>query len=323
MGFSCGIVGLPNVGKSTLFNAITKSQVEASNYPFCTIEPNQGIVAVPDPRLKELTRICESKKEVPTTVEFIDIAGLVKGASQGEGLGNKFLSHIRQVDAICQVVRVFDDANITREQPLDPIGDLEIIHTELILADLDTLTKRKQMLEKAVRAAADKEAKQKLDILIRAETHLGTGKLLNQLEYTETEFQAAFRDLHFLTIKPMLIVANVAEAEVTSYEKNRFWPELKKFADAHRFALIPLSAKMESEISDLAKSDEAGAKEYLEAAGLTEPGLNRLIVEGYNLLGLVTFFTSGETESRAWTVKKGYRAFQLQPIGARLLLSPE
>lgn len=310
MGFSCGIVGLPNVGKSTLFNAITKSQVEASNYPFCTIEPNQGIVAVPDPRIENLVKICESKKSVPTTVEFIDIAGLVKGASQGEGLGNKFLSHIRQVDAICQVVRVFDDVNITRDTPVNPLGDLDIICTELIIADLDTLTKRKQVLEKTVRAGSDKDAKGKLDVLLRAEAHLNAGKLLNQFTYTEMEFQAVFRDLHFLTIKPMLIVANVAEAEVTTYEKNRFWPELKAFADSHHFSLVPLSAKMESEISELAKSDEAAAKEFLEAAGITEPGLNRLILEGYKMLGLITFFTAGETETRAWTLKKGSLAPQ-------------
>jgi hypothetical protein len=309
LGFSCGIVGLPNVGKSTLFNAITKSSVEAANYPFCTIEPNQGIVAVPDSRLAVLAKICESVKTIPTTVEFIDIAGLVKGASKGEGLGNKFLSHIRQVDAIVEVVRIFEDANITRDTPVDPLADLDIIHTELILADLDSAEKRLLTLEKALRSG-DKDAKLKKEILDRVLAHLGSGKLLNQMQYTEAENVLVLRELHFLTIKPMLFVANVAESEVTSYESNPHWSKLKSFADSLGFSVIPLSAKLESEVSELAKSDEASAMEYLEAAGLKEPGLNRLIIEGYRILNLITYFTAGETETRAWTIQKNTLAPQ-------------
>lgn len=305
MGFSCGIVGLPNVGKSTLFNAITKSSVEAANYPFCTIDPNHGVVAVPDDRLAVLSRICESRKIVPTTVEFIDIAGLVKGASQGEGLGNQFLGHIRQTDAIVQVVRVFEDANITRDAPVNPLSDIDIIHTELILSDLDTAQKRMATVEKAARSGADKEAVARKTVLDRILKHLGEGKLMNQFAYTDEEWKLLIREMHFLTIKPMLIVANIGEGEVGKHQESRHWQPLVDFCKSHQFQLIPLSARLESEVSELAKTDEASAKEYLEAAGLKEPGLNRLILAGYELLSLITYFTAGETETRAWTIKKG------------------
>lgn len=310
MGFSCGIVGLPNVGKSTLFNAITKSSVDASNYPFCTIDPNLGIVPVPDERLAVLAKVCESKKIVPTTVEFIDIAGLVKGASKGEGLGNKFLSHIRQVDAIVQVVRVFEDPNITRDSPVDPLSDIDIIHTELIICDLDTVSKRFSAIEKAARAGTDKEAKARVETLERVRAHLESGKLMNQFPHSEEEFKQVLRDLQLLTIKPMLVVANIGENDIGKHEKSPHWPKLAAFCKEHGFELIPLSAKMESEVSELSKIDEAGAREYLAAAGLSEPGLNRLVLAGYRLLKLLTFFTSGETETRAWTVKAGSLAPQ-------------
>lgn len=307
MSFSCGIVGLPNVGKSTLFNAITNNNVEASNYPFCTIEPNHGVVAVPDPRLDRLTQLFSSQKTIHATVEFTDIAGLVKGASQGEGLGNQFLANIRTCDAIIQVVRVFEDENITRDGKLDPLGDLEVINTELILADLQTIENKIEAIKKKIRANRDKEAVKAQEIYERLKAHLETGGLARQLEFSEDEYVLAVRDCHLLTQKPMMVVANVSEAEVNSYDSNALYQTLKKHLDSENIQVLCLSAKIEGEISQLEPEERP---EFMEMAGLSESGLDRLIVTGYKLLELQTFFTAGEKETRAWTVRRGATAPQ-------------
>ena len=307
MGFTCGIIGLPNVGKSTLFNAITKLHVEASNYPFCTIEPNKGIVPVPDYRLNFLSNWSSSKSSVPATVEFIDIAGLVKGASKGEGLGNKFLGHIRQVQAICQVVRLFSDANVTHVGNIAPLNDLDIIHTELALADMESVNKKKINLEKLSRS--QKGLKNQIAFLEKIKFFLSDGILLNTIDISEEpqEHLDLIKDLCLLTAKPMLIIANIDENQVTDYINNPHYQELKKYCESHRYQLIVLSAKFELEISEL---DDENAKELLASEGLEQSGLDRLIVAGYNLLDLITYFTTGEKETRAWTIKKGTLAPQ-------------
>lgn len=301
-----GIVGLPNVGKSTLFNAITKAGAEAANYPFCTIEPNVGVVDVPDARLNVLGEMFKSKKIVPAAMRFVDIAGLVKGASKGEGLGNKFLAHIREVDAVAQVVRCFEDGNITHvEGCIDPLRDIEIINTELCLADMETVEKRQERLVKLLKTG-DKKVPVEKAVLDKVMEGLGEAIPARRLGLTDEE-KEFLTELHLLTMKPVLYVANVAEDEVATPEQNPHVQAVMKYAAEEGAETITVSAKMESEIAEL-PDDEA--KEFLEMAGLEETGLDRLIKAGFKLLGLMTYLTAGETESRAWTIKQGTKAPQ-------------
>jgi ribosome-binding ATPase len=305
MGFKCGIVGLPNVGKSTLFNALTESAAaQAANYPFCTIESNVGEVPVPDPRLDRLATIAKSAQIVPTRLTFVDIAGLVRGASQGEGLGNQFLAHIREVDAIAYVLRCFEDNDVVHvEGRIDPIADAETIETELMLADLDSLERRVPILEKKIRGQ-DKEAKKTLALLERALVLLREGKPA-RLAAIEEDERAEFRTLGLLTAKPVLYVCNVHEASAAT--GNVHSARVEALAKAEGAGCVIISAKIEAELAEL-PPDERQA--YLADLGLQEPGLNRLINEGYRLLGLITYFTAGPKEARAWTVPEGTRAPQ-------------
>ncbi|MCZ7658239.1 MAG: redox-regulated ATPase YchF [Xanthobacteraceae bacterium] len=305
MGFKCGIVGLPNVGKSTLFNALTETAAaQAANYPFCTIEPNVGEVAVPDPRLERLATLAKSQQIVPTRLTFVDIAGLVRGASKGEGLGNQFLANIREVDAIAHVVRCFEDADVTHvEGRIDPVADIETIETELMLADLESLEKRVDALEKKARGG-DKEAKEAISLIERALGLLRDGKPARLTE-RKGEEEKAFRMLGLLTAKPVLYVCNVDEAAAAT--GNAYAGRVAARAIEEGARAVVISAKIEAEIAVLSPEERA---EYLEAIGLAEPGLNRLIREGYALLDLVTFFTVGPKEARAWTITRGTRAPQ-------------
>jgi ribosome-binding ATPase len=305
MGFQCGIVGLPNVGKSTLFNALTQTAAaQAANYPFCTIEPNVGDVAVPDDRLDTLAGIGGSAEIIPTRLTFVDIAGLVRGASKGEGLGNQFLANIRECDAIAHVVRCFEDEDVTHvEGRIDPIADIETIETELMLADLDSLERRVVGLEKRARGG-DKEAKEALDLVNRSLELLREGRPARLVE-RKGEERRAFDMLGLLTSKPVLYVCNVEEASAD--RGNAFSDLVFERAKAEGAKAVVVSAKIESEIAVLPPDEQA---DYLEAVGLSEPGLNRVIRAGYELLGLVTYFTVGPKETRAWTITRGTRALQ-------------
>ncbi|MBT3478196.1 MAG: redox-regulated ATPase YchF [Candidatus Marinimicrobia bacterium] len=303
MALRCGIVGLPNVGKSTIFNALTASSVPAENYPFCTIEPHMGIVALPDDRLGDLTKIFKPEKVTPATVEFIDIAGLVRGASKGEGLGNQFLSQIRQVAAIVHVVRCFEDDNVVHvEGSVDPVRDAELIETELLLADLDTLEKSVYRLSKLVKK--EKTAQLELDVVSRLKTHCDAGNMARTFTAEEDELPF-IRALFLLTRKPILYVANVDENEITHDKRNTHVQDLFDFAKKENNLAIRLCGKIEQEIAVL---DDDGKAMFLEEYNLLEPGLNKLIHAGFNLLGLETYFTGGPTEVRAWTIKQGASA---------------
>ncbi|WP_071130385.1 redox-regulated ATPase YchF [Enterococcus timonensis] len=304
MSLTAGIVGLPNVGKSTLFNAITKAGAEAANYPFATIDPNVGMVEVPDKRLDRLTELVHPKKTVPTTFEFTDIAGIVKGASQGEGLGNQFLSHIRQVDAICHVVRCFDDPNITHvEGRVDPLADIETINLELVLADLETVNKRYDKTAKIAKTK-DKQALEEFAVLQKIKPVLEEGQSARSVELNEDE-QKILKSFFLLTAKPVLYVANVAEDDVATANENHYVKDVIAFAETEHAEVIAICAEAEEQIAELDDEDKA---EFLEALGIEESGLDKLIRAAYDLLGLATYFTAGVQEVRAWTFKKGIKA---------------
>ena len=303
MGIKCGIVGLPNVGKSTLFNALTKAGIAAANFPFCTIDPNVGVVPVPDPRLQALSDIVHPQKIIPTSIEFVDIAGLVAGASKGEGLGNKFLAHIREVDAIAHVVRCFEHPDIVHVAgKIDPVSDIETIDTELALADLESVDKALNRVERAAKAN-DKEALARRPVLQKVQAVLNEGRAARSAGLDEEE-KALLRDLFLLTLKPLMYIANVKE---DGFENNPFLDKVRERAAQEGAEVVPVCAAIEEEMAQL---EDADRDEFLKDLGLDEPGLNRVIRAGYKLLGLQTYFTAGEKEVRAWTVKRGSTAPQ-------------
>jgi ribosome-binding ATPase len=299
MSLKCGIVGLPNVGKSTLFNALTKAGIAAENYPFCTIEPNVGIVELPDPRLQQLAAIVEPERVVPAIVEFVDIAGLVAGASKGEGLGNQFLAHIRETDAVVNVVRCFDDPNIIHVAgKVDPVSDIEVIQTELCLADLGTVEKSLQRYTKAAKSGNDKEAAKLVQLLTKVQTCLDAGQPVRTLKLGDEE-SALLKQLFLITAKPAMFVANVHE---DGFENNPYLDRLRDYAAKQNAPVVAICAKLEAEMADMSEEDK---QLFLSEIGQDEPGLNRLIRAAFTLLGLQTYFTAGEKEVRAWTIHIG------------------
>ncbi len=310
MSLTAGIVGLPNVGKSTLFNAITNQKILAENYPFATIEPNVGVVTVPDERMDKLKSMYEPNRFIPTAYEFTDIAGLVKGASQGEGLGNKFLSHIREVDAIVEVVRCFDDGKIIHvDGNINPIRDIETINLELAIADLDVINNRLERVSKKARTTKNKEDLTEVEALEKAKQALEENKALRQVEFTEDELKS-LKSYSFLTLKPIIYLANIKESELGNPD-NKYVQEVKQYASKENAQVVSLCAKVEEDLSELTKEEK---QEMLEALGLEESGLDKLIQATYDILGLETYFTVGKDEVRAWTFKKGMNAKQCAGI---------
>lgn len=304
MGLKCGIVGLPNVGKSTLFNALTSSKAEAANYPFCTIDPNVGVVTVPDERLQEISQFVKPQNQVPTVIEFVDIAGLVAGASQGEGLGNKFLANIRETDAILHVVRCFQDPNVVHVNgSVDPIRDIDVINTELMLADLESVEKRFKKIEKVAQSSKDAKVRSEFNIVKKLYESLQAGKPARTVEVLEDE-EPIFKELHLLTGKPVLYVCNVLEDDFLSGKSDLADRVAERAKSENNLSLV-ICSQMEAEIAQLDPSERPG---FLESLGVNEPGLNRLIRESYKLLNLITYFTAGEKEVRAWTIQRGTKA---------------